>query len=266
MAEITAGDIVAYLHTLDGGWVDRAKTVDTFKSGGPEVRVKGIAVGWMSYTWALEKALDLGCNVFITHEPTYYNHWDSDESVFRFGTASGKREFIQRHGLTVIRCHDLWDQFPKEGIPSAWASLLGLGEPVEGSGYFYILDGKGRRAGEIARDIAARTAAFGQPGVQLIGPEDKPVRRVAIGTGAITPLFKFIEELRADMAICTDDGFTYWRDGAFAIDSGFPVAVVNHPVAEEEGLRLLALRLARAFPALPVHHIPQRCMYRLIKA
>ena len=42
------------------------------------------------------------------------------------------------------------------------------------------------------------------------------------------------------MALCTDDGFTYWRDGAYAIDSGFPVAVVNHPVAEEFGIKLLA--------------------------
>jgi hypothetical protein len=38
---------------------------------------------------------------------------------------------------------------------------------------------------------------------------------------------------RADMAICTDDGCVYWRDGVYAIDAGFPVALVNHPVSEE---------------------------------
>jgi len=100
----------------------------------------------------------------------------------------------------------------------------------------------------------------------MIGPEDTPVRRVVLGTGAITPMFHFIENLGADMAICVDDDFTYWRDGAFAIDAGFPVAIVNHPVAEVHGMKLLAGLLAERFHPVPVHHIPERCMYRLITA
>ncbi|HUU28903.1 MAG TPA: Nif3-like dinuclear metal center hexameric protein [archaeon] len=266
MATLSACDVYNYLRSLDSGWVDWSDTVDTFKSGGPEVQVRGIAVGWMSYAWALKKACDLGCNIFVTHEPTYFNHRDSDEKIFRFETASQKREFIQGKGLTVIRCHDVWDQYPEIGIPSSWGSLLGLGEPVEGGGYYYIYDGRGERAVSVARKIAARLAGLDQPGVQLIGPEDKQVHRIAIGTGAITPLFHFIENLGADMAVCTDDGFTYWRDGAFAIDAGFPVVIVNHPVAEVHGIRLLAERLAAVFTQVPVHYIQQGCMYKQILA
>ena len=263
---LTAADVHAYLKSLDGGWVNWEKTVDTFKAGSPETPVRGIAVAWMPYNHALEEALNLGCNLFITHEPTYFNHRDDDPEIFRFPAARAKKAFIERSGLAIIRCHDVWDQYPEIGIPTGWGKVLGLGSPIDGGGYYYVYDGMGRQAGVIASQIARRTADMGQPAVQMIGPEDKPVRRIVLGTGAITPMFHFIEKLAADMAICVDDDFTYWRDGAFAIDAGFPVAVVNHPVAEEYSMKLLALHLKERFKQVPVHHLPERCMYKLITA
>ena len=71
---------------------------------------------------------------------------------------------------------------------------------------------------------------------------------------------------QVDLAICSDDGTTYWRDAAYAIDMGIPMVVVNHPVSEEAGMINLAQCLQAQFPELPVLHIPQRCMYRLVGA
>ena len=71
-----AKDIQDYLKSLNGGWVDYAKSVDSYKAGSPETEVQGIATGWMSYLWALKEAVRMNCNVFITHEPTYYGHLD----------------------------------------------------------------------------------------------------------------------------------------------------------------------------------------------
>jgi putative NIF3 family GTP cyclohydrolase 1 type 2 len=264
--ELTAGDVRKYLMDLDGGWVKRGDTVDTFKSGSAQSPVRGIAVAWMPYTWALKRARELSCDLFVTHEPTYYNHRDNDESIFRFGAVRQKREFIESSGITILRCHDMWDQFPDEGIPMAWGKLLELGEPIEGGGYFYVYDGKGSRAVALARAIARRVASMGQPGIQFIGDGDRPVKRLVVGCGAITPMLEFIDNYKADMAVCSDDGFTYWRDGAFAIDTGFPVAVVNHPVTEEYGVKLLAARLKQQFPQVPVHYIPQNCMYKIYTA
>ncbi len=121
-----AKDVQTYLRSLDGGWMDLEKTVDTFKSGSPEAEVRGIgAVSWMSTTAALKMAL-AGCNLFITHEPTYYDHHDDPRwtSVTRARGRSAPSS--RRAGITIIRCHDLWDQVPKIGIPDAWGAL-GLG-------------------------------------------------------------------------------------------------------------------------------------------
>ena len=88
------------------------------------------------------------------------------------------------------------------------------------------------------------------------------IRSVAIGTGAITPFRQMVQDLRTDLAVCTDDGFTFWRDGSLAVDMEYPVVVVNHPCAEEVGLQRLAEHLKAKFPQVPVHHIPQKCMFK----
>ena len=259
-----ANEIQAYLRTLNGGWVDETKTVDQFKAGDPEAIVRGIAVGWMGYTWALELAIALGCNLFITHEPTYYDHLDSDDKVFKLPGVSERRRFIQENQLVILRCHDLWDQYPTLGIPDAWADMLGLGMAIGGEGYFRLYDVSGYSAIEIAQKIARHTRKLGQEAVQLIGPGEKMVNRLAIGTGAITPVFHYVQVLGADIGLCSDDGIAYWREGAYAIDAEFPLIVVNHTVSELAGIGKLAEHLQLQFPQIPVHHIPQRCTYSLV--
>ena len=71
-------------------------------------------------------------------------------------------------------------------------------------------------------------------------------------------------KLKPDIIIASDDGINYWRDAALAIDMDFPMIVVNHPCSEEFGMENLAAHLSEKFPAVPVHHIPQKCMYKMI--
>jgi putative NIF3 family GTP cyclohydrolase 1 type 2 len=264
-----AKHLQAHLRSLNGGWVDPEHTVDTFKAGDSETEVAGIAVAWMSTRRALEQALALGCNVFVTHEPTYYTHEDdAAHPTAQLPVAREKRSFIEESGLVIIRCHDLWDQVPVMGIPDTWGFALALGEAVGGEGYFRVYDVSGRTAGDVARQVALRTGLFGQEAVQLIGDPATPVSRVVIGTGAITPLFEVIAEFGeshgVDLAICTDDGFTYWKHGAYALDAGFPVIIVNHATSEEAGMGALADHLRAQFPDVPVHFIREGCMYQLV--
>jgi len=262
---VLAGDLQGFFRSLNGGWLDPETTVDTFKSGGPDVEVTGIAVSWMSTSAALERALGLGCNVFVTHEPTYYNHLDAcDSPIFELDGVREKRDFIEASGMSIIRCHDLWDQVPGVGIPDAWGEALGLGRVVGGEGYYRVYGVSGRSAGEVASQVAARSVQYGQEAVQLIGDPDTSVTRVAIGTGAITPLFTYVTKYQIDLAICTDDGFTYWQHGAYAADAGLPVIVVNHATSEEPGMIRLAETIQRRFPTVPVHYIPHGCMYTLV--
>lgn len=261
---MNATDVDQYLRSLRNEGPYPHPDVDTFKAGDPQIEVRGIAVGWMSYTWALEKALELGCNLFITHEPTFFDHLDKDQEVFRLPGAVAKREFLVSSGLVVLRCHDLWDLMPEIGIPDSWGRFLGLGDPVRSARYVRAYGVAPQPAEKFASFLAGRLAPLGQPGVQLLGRGEKRITSVALGTGAITPVLEMVTGLNVDAVIATDDGIDYWRDGALAIDLDIPIFVVNHPVSELAGVEALAAHLQLAFSGIPVHHIPQTCMYTLV--
>lgn len=252
-----------YLLALGTDWIDAESTVDRFVAGDPSVTVTGIAVACMSYTWALQQALDLGCNLFVTHEPTFFSGRDDEERIFRFDGAAEKRRWLRESGMAVFRCHDLWDQFPVEGIPDSWGALLGLGFPTYSDGYFRLFKVDGHTTESLARQVAAGVRRYAQDAVEVIGPE-RAITRVATGTGAITPFTQLLDLYSPDLVICSDDGFTYWHAGALAVDLGIPAIVVNHAVSELHGIELLARHLERQFPDVPIHHIPQTCMYRLV--
>lgn len=259
-----AFELLSYLQTLNGGWVNLNETVDTFKSGDPDAEILGIAVAWMSYTWALQRAIELGCNVFITHEPTYYDHSDKNTKIFDLPGVDGKQKFIEENKLIILRCHDLWDQMPGIGITDSWGELLGFGRAIDGEGYFRVYGVSGKTALQVAQQVVSRIKPFGQEAVELVGPPDRQVTRVSVGTGAIVSFLGCVLQYKVDLAVCTDDGITYWRDGAYATDMGIPFIVVNHAVSEEVGVMNLAKYLHTSFPDIPLYHIPQKCMYRLI--
>lgn len=264
LKRISPADVFDYLRSLDGGWVDWDRTTDRIIIGPTNVPVTGIAVGWMSYWWALRQAVDLACNLFITHEPTFFSGHDDEKAIFRFTGTRAKREWLRERGLTVLRCHDVWDQLPDIGVDDSWVHFLGLGGPTTADGFYRLTEVSGFTGRTLAEQVASRTARFGQSVVQLVGPSDTTVTRVATGTGAITYLPQLLDTFNADAAVCTDDGFTYWHAGALAIDLGIPVVVVNHAVSELYGIELLAHRLAERYPTVPVHHIEQRCMFESV--
>jgi putative NIF3 family GTP cyclohydrolase 1 type 2 len=270
---VTAGDVHDYLRSFGEGWIDPDRTVDTFKVGDPKLVVKGIAVAWMSYFDSLRKAQKLGCNLFITHEPTYYNHTDLDKSLFEFEIAREKRAFLQQSGMALIRCHDVWDRVAEIGIRDAWARFLGLEKEIESAApttsngarpYCGVYEIEPMTSAAFAKMVARKVAPLGQQTVQLVGPRGKQIRTVAVGTGAATPFRHMFHDLKADLAVCSDDGFNFWRDGSMALDMDYPVVIVNHACSEEVGMQRMAEHLPEQFPQVPVHHIAQKCMFKTI--
>ncbi len=262
--QVTAGHVDTYLRSLAGDWPYPNDTVDTFKAGGPNTIVTGMAVAWLPFTWALEKASTLDCSLFITHEPTFYDHWDSRNELFNLKIPRERRRLLERSGMAVLRCHDLWDRYPGLGITTAWGDHLGLDRLITSDEYSRVYAVEPTTAREFASQVAGRLISEGQPGVQLVGDGDTLIETVCIGTGAETPYLDLVAKFDPDLVVCSDDGMNYWRDGAFAVDGGPPIVVVHHGVSEEPGVARLAEQLRSGFPQVKVHHIAQRCMYELI--
>ena len=246
-----------------GSWVDWETTCDGFKSGLPEAEVRAIAVGWQSTFPALRQAHEDGCNLFITHEPTFYTHMDDDPDVFCYEHVREKKAFLEETGMVIYRCHDVWDRMPDIGISDSWARGLGFeGEPAARDTFHVAYDIQ-CTVREIAERIREKTSAIGQERVEVIGDLDKPVSRIAMGTGAITQLYA-MADLGADIVIGTDDGMNLWSAAEWCLDRELPLIIVNHCTSEEWGIINLAKYVAGTFPEIPVKHIPQGCVYRLI--
>jgi len=101
-------------------WVDRARTVDTFKHGDPNVEVRSVAVTWMLTMETIDKVRNLGANLVVTHEPTFWDHFDDPAQVKDDPLYPAKLRKLDEAGLTVLRLHDSWTPGPKSASAPAW--------------------------------------------------------------------------------------------------------------------------------------------------
>jgi putative NIF3 family GTP cyclohydrolase 1 type 2 len=247
-------------------WVDRTKTVDRVIIGDPEKDVDHCVVLWIPSFAALRTVARMGVGLVVCHEPTFWGHWD-DAQTDRV-RCTEKVDFINEHGIAIVRNHDVWDRFPQCGIPWAWAKFLGLPkEPaaVDESRYQHRYDIEPVPLGEFAHRIAARTAAIGQPMVEVTGDLDRPVSKIGIGTGCGTSLTSYLD-IGCDCCIMCDDGNNYWAGGQLADDLGVPTIWVNHGTSEEPGMVSMTRYINDHLEGLTAEHLPQGCRFRLVGA
>ena len=250
----------------NGTWVDWDRTCDQFLHGDPDVEVKGIAVGWILTLDLAHRAAKGGANLFITHEPIFYEgFWGEHpaDGPLEKSRARKRRE-LDRLGLTVLRCHDTWDRFPGVGIPDAWARFLGFTDYRRDPISFY---GKARivpaSVATLARRILQRTGPLGQKAVEVFQPRVR-AGSVCVGTGAITDLAGMMEEHKADCYLLANDGSNAWSSEIYSADWNVPLIRVDHATAELPGMMALAEHLTETFPDVLVRYIPYPCPYHRI--
>lgn len=246
-----------------GTWVDWSSTCDRFITGDPEAEVTGIAIAWQARTEALKQAVDMGCNLFITHEPVFYRHMDDDPSLFSQPHIARKKKFIEENGLVIFRCHDVWDRMPDVGIVDSWADYLGLSDELDADPFHSVYPAPTDTLKGLAEYVAVKVKDLGQDSVEMVGDPDAGVSKVAIGCGAITQ-YETMVNLGADAIIGTDDGMNYWGGGSWALDRGTPLIIVNHCTAEEPGMQNLADYIDRRFLDVKTIFIPQGCMFKTV--
>lgn len=68
---MTAGEVVERIKGRVGiPWM--TETVDRIVAGAPAVRVKGIATTMMATLEVIQRAVAVGRNMIVTHEPTFW--------------------------------------------------------------------------------------------------------------------------------------------------------------------------------------------------
>ena len=99
---LTAAQVIEKIRQNSGiPW--SSSTVDVIKAGNPETKVTGIVTTMFATYDILKEAVAKGCNLIITHEPTFYNHLDDTAGLksARDKVYADKRKFIESHHLVI---------------------------------------------------------------------------------------------------------------------------------------------------------------------
>lgn len=246
------------------------KTRDTFKAGDPSVPVTGVASTFLATIDVIKKTAELGANLIITHEPTYFNDQDETEWLSNDEIYVEKRRLLKELGIAVWRFHDYWHLYEPDGM------LAGLLKKLEWEKY-PVSDRDNfpsivrllppRTLAEVANHFKERLG-IDRP-VQIIGNPEMTVRTVGLLPGAFggTMHINFLGRAWSDVLVVGE--INEWETAIYvqdAISTGKETSllILGHAVSEEPGMELLVDWLQPKIPDIPVHHVPTKDPFVLI--
>jgi putative NIF3 family GTP cyclohydrolase 1 type 2 len=250
---MTAGDVIARVRAnLGAPWRENTYR-DTFKFGGPDTRVTGIATTAFVSLEVIEKAAAARLNMIIPHEVTYWN--DRDEVSALLGDAVYQRKvlLLQKHDMAVFRLHDHMHVQRPDFTFVGSARDIGLDpkhETAPGSHLFVVPE---TTLGTFAAAIAAKSGARA---LRVVGDPAARVSRVRLGVGYGTPPIHAAdvdvvvsgEQQEADSAF---DSAAYVLDAtACGVVKGW--IMLGHTISEEAGMLEMAQWIAKIVPEVPV--------------
>lgn len=251
---ITAQSIVDRIQRALGiPW--RQQTVDTFKAGGPDVQIHGIATTVMATLDVLQRAHAARRNLVITHEPTFYNHEDRTTDLESDPVYRHKQEFIKKSNMSVWRFHDHWHARQPDEVLVGLADLFGwTPHQMITSPRIFALPETTLEA--LAKDIQNRLKART---LRVIGDPQTKVSRVALSPGAagLMTAVRLLPE--ADVFVAGEqrewEGVEYAQD-AIAAGQKKGMILLGHAISEDPGMRLCAQWLRTFITDVPVEWIP----------
>jgi len=255
---MTAGDVIDRIKkNLGVPWRD-ATYRDTFKFGGPETVVTGIATTVFCSFQVVQRASAAGCNMIIPHEDTYWNDRDDVSIVGDDPLYATKVDFMRKHNIVVFRIHDHMHAQRPDFTYVGSAREIGLDpsqETAPNSHRFVIPE---TTLGALAEKVKARSGARA---LRVVGDPNARVRRIQLGVGYATPAINNVE---VDVVISgeqqeadgTLDSPEYVLDAVtLGINKGW--IMLGHAISEESGMLEMADWIKGFVPEVPV---------RLVKA
>ena len=251
---MTAGEVVDRIKkNLGAPWRENTYR-DTFKSGGPDTPVTGIATTVFASVDVIQRAVAAGLNMIIPHEVTYWNDRDdktlveADPLVYK-----QKLEYLAAHNVVIFRTHDsMHDQRPDFTFVGS-ARDVGLDaryETAPGSHRFVVPE---TTLGALAASVQRRTGARA---LRVVGDPGARVSRIQLGVGYATAPASAAD---VDVVISgeqqevdgTLDSPEYVLDAAaLGIPKGW--IMLGHAVSEEAGMLEMAQWIKGFVPEVPV--------------
>jgi putative NIF3 family GTP cyclohydrolase 1 type 2 len=252
---LTAGAVVDRIQKQVGvPW--RAQTVDTFKAGGAETPVNGIATTFMATFSVLQRAAAAGRNFVITHEPTFYNHEDQTSDFAGDPVYAAKAAFIEKNRMAIFRFHDHWHARRPDGIMAGVIAGLGWEKYRSPEGRGFTLPPTTLEA--LAVDLRAKLQV---KTMRVIGDPRLAVKNVAYGPGfnSLQGAMRTLARPETDVLVIGEsrewEGIEYAQD-AIAAGQKKGLIILGHAISEEPGMKECAAWLKTFITEVPIEFVP----------
>lgn len=231
-------------------------TVDTIKAGDPSQSITGIVTTFLASQTVLKKAVNLGANLIITHEPTFYNHldetdWLTDDPIFQ-----EKQAYIQRHNLVIWRFHDNLHRYRPDPTFAGISKALGWEAYADQEQDIFKFPGVS--LSELARTVKDR---LGIKTLRMIGDPEMVCQTAGILVGAWGGRnhMNFWRQTGVDVLIVGE--IDEWETSEYTRDAVIQgrnrgLIITGHANSEEPGMQWLVDWLCQIFPDVPIHHVP----------
>lgn len=253
--DVTVGDIMdAFINQVPEA--PFSQTVDTLKMGSRDQVVTGVVTTMFATMEVIERAIELGANFIIPHEPTFFNHadetdWLEDDEVFQ-----SKYRLMKDHGIALWRNHDYIHRLVDDGVRIGVVKELGWETYYKpGSPLLKIPPTSLRSLIDHAK------GKLGVPSMRYAGDLGQTCEKVLLMPGAAggRAQIEGIMKFDPDVLICGESN--EWETpeyvrAANASGKKLSMILIGHSASEEGGSEFLKTWLEGQFPGLPVHHIP----------
>jgi putative NIF3 family GTP cyclohydrolase 1 type 2 len=256
MAGLTAGDVIARIKANLGiPWRDNTFR-DTFKFGGPDTAVKGIATTMFCNFDVVQRAAAAGFNMIIPHEDTYWNDRDDVSIVNGDPLYKTKVDFMTKNNIVIFRMHDHMHSQRPDFTYVGLTRALGLDPKYETASQSHRFTIPETTLTALAADFQKR---LGAKALRVVGDPNAKVSRIQVGVGYATPAGNNpdIDVVVSGELQETDGAFDspeYVLDAvALGIRKGW--IMLGHAISEEQGMLEMAQWIKSFTPEVPVELI-----------
>ena len=259
---------------------------DNWKAGDPDRECTGVTTALVANIGVIRRTIELGANLIIVHEPTFYTSADGAGWFEDFPNSvyEEKRRLIDEHGIAIWRDHDHMHAHDPDGIFTGVIKYLGWEGHCKvdnSSGVFahFLIDFPETTLGELCRHVVD---TIGINGLRYIGDPSAHVSSLAM-VGHIMPMSRprsdggrpveygvqMIDLLERQVDVImpgeTIDWtvLSYLRD-AVQLGRAKGMIHVGHFNWEELGMKYAQEWISGLVPELEVTYVPSGDMYGFV--
>jgi putative NIF3 family GTP cyclohydrolase 1 type 2 len=251
--KLSAGEVVDRIKKNLGIPWNNSTYRDTFKIGGSESVVTGIATSFGGNLRVLKLAKKMGLNMAIVHEPTFYSDGDRIDLVKDDPLYKLKLDWANQNEMVVWRIHDHWHARKPDGIATGWNKGMGW-EQYQISGSLRDFKIPETTLGELAKEVARKLETRS---LRVVGDPSQKVSLVSRGGHGLAQNMEALP--KADCILVSEtreyDSFEYARDTVLS-GAKKGAIFISHEAGEDLGMEEFARWLKPFVPEVPIQFIP----------